>query len=151
MTQAGQILEQMQAKKPWEMTRAEYVPQAVSKSIGPGKYSARRPVGAYSKQLESAKIQVAMDIRERNFDALEYVKRRADKQVVHDAAIILLKQGGREGQLVKNLRAIIKMAKKTGVVRTAERHKLLVKQAIRKGKPVPPQVLAEYPDLGKRY
>jgi polyhydroxyalkanoate synthesis regulator phasin len=113
-------------KEPWQMTKAEW-----------------RPNPSYSEVVNRIESS-------RSFNAEEFARpyRNAGAQVLLDAADYIIERGGETNErAISRARELRKIAIRDGMPRTLQDHKKAVQQALREGKPVPPEVLADYPEL----
>lgn len=121
------------AKEPWQMTREEYYPKP--------------EYGVIANKLSIA-------IKDKDFSALNFVKQQGDKQFIFNAAEHLLNNSNFLNRytklLINKVKAVRREANKQGNIRTPETHKEAIQQALSEGKPVPPEVLADYPDLAQQ-
>ncbi len=126
-------------KEPHEMTRAEYLADFQSQ-LSPGD---KRRAGTAQKKIEKAEKELA-DLRQR-FDDTSRLKQTASSGEARNLAY----QQDRLSSEMERRRAAIRGARADlGRVGSGEMlHRSGVEMALADGKPVPPEVLADYPDL----
>jgi len=136
--------EQPVAKQPWEMTRAEVI-DATTSDLSPGQTETL-------EFLQKKKVELERQLTEAN-RLSEHYRGKAGKT----NAIEFEKAWKNQSRLshlidamTEEMESLSNAARDRNLTRNLNDHRTSVEQALASGKPIPPEVLAEYPDLAPK-